>query len=229
MGSPSEKPANPTDSTPGSAAMLSRIRCLPRSSRSSAGPPGCAEGPVVREPSPSFTGRTSAWLSSGARTRPPRRWLTKPSTTCTCRSRSPSRNGPFQRTCTGTPFARNSAPRRTRFQCSCVAPSGMTPMVSAAGSPAGRSRQDPKAKARQTMVSTVRVGARRAIPSASVWSSQARRILLPSGGRHRGVRWPNFAIWQGKPAAHENKRQVAVERSGRRDYRARSNRTPRAA
>ena len=44
----------------------------------------------------SSTGRTSARSSSGASTMPFMPWLRKPSTTCTCCSRSSSRSGPFQ-------------------------------------------------------------------------------------------------------------------------------------
>ena len=81
----------------------------------------------------SSTGRTSAASSSGAMTMPEMFWLTKPSTTCTCCSRSSSRSGPFHMIVTGVPAAFSSrsaftAPAWMAFQNSCVVPFGMTPM-----------------------------------------------------------------------------------------------------
>ena len=86
----------------------------------------------------SSTGRRSALLSRGDSTSPETPWLMKPSTTCSCCSRSSSRIGPFQMTSTRVPAARNSAaafsaPIFTRFQCSWVDPLGMTPIVITAG------------------------------------------------------------------------------------------------
>ena len=84
----------------------------------------------------SSIGRTRARSSSGAITMPETFWLTKPSTTCTCCSRSSSRSGPFQVMVTGVPAALSSrsaltAPAWIDFQNSCVVPFGITAIDSA--------------------------------------------------------------------------------------------------
>src|SRR4051812_27095653 len=88
----------------------------------------------------SSTGRTSARLSSGASTMPDTPWLVKPSTTCTCCSRSSSRSGPFQMMRTLSPEALSSwaactAPAWMLFQNSCVVPFGITARVSVLPAP----------------------------------------------------------------------------------------------
>jgi hypothetical protein len=72
---------------------------------------------TVGTPAPfaSSTGRTSARSSSGASTIPETPWEVKPSTTCTCCSRSSSRSGPFQMMRTLSPLAVSSC-------AACTAP-----------------------------------------------------------------------------------------------------------
>src|SRR4051812_42705 len=82
----------------------------------------------------SSTGRTRARLSRGASTMPETPCEVKPSTTCTCCSRSSSRSGPFQMILTVSPAAVSScaaciAPAWMARQNSCVVPFGTTAMV----------------------------------------------------------------------------------------------------